>query len=106
MMSNRQELIDGYFDVVLTAEQQVELSEWIRSDPAHAKTFAHASLLHDCLRKALAVRAEMLDQPKTKSSIRALDGRFPSMSVWNTAASVADSLRGVWRTLVHSVVRF
>ena len=89
MMFNPQELIDGYFDEVLTAEQQAELSEWIRSDPAHAKTFAHASLLHDCLRNSLAVRAEMLNEPKTKSSIRALGVRFPSLSVWSTAASVA-----------------
>lgn len=88
-MSNPQELIDGYLDEVLTAEQQGELSGWIRSDPAHAKTFAHASLLHDCLRNSLADRAEMLDEPKAKSSIRSIDGRFPSMSIWSTAASLA-----------------
>ena len=95
MMHNPRELIDGYLDDFLTAEQQVELSDWIRSDPSHAKAFAHASLLHDRMRNALAVRAELLDgpktldEPKTESSIRAIERRFPSMSVWSTAASVA-----------------
>ena len=89
MMSDPRELIDGYFDEFLTAEQQVELSEWIKSDPAHSKSFAHASLLHDRLRNALAVRTEMHDEPNTESSIRAISSRFPTMSVWSTAASVA-----------------
>ncbi len=87
-MFSPRELIDGYLDDVLTAEQQVELSEWIRSDPEHAKTFAQASLLHDRLRSVMAVRAETLNETKPMSSIRA-GGRIPTMSVLSTAASVA-----------------
>ena len=86
MTSDPRELIDGYFDEVLSAEQQSELSQWMKSDPSHAKVFAHHSLLHDRLRNELAVRSD-LPGGLIKSSIP--ESRFPSLSVWSTAASVA-----------------
>jgi hypothetical protein len=47
-------LIDGYLDDTLTADQQEELSAWIKVHPEHARTFAEAMLLHDRLRNTLA----------------------------------------------------
>lgn len=43
------ELISGYLDGVLSAEQQAELSKWIESDPAHADQFAEAILFDNRL---------------------------------------------------------
>jgi hypothetical protein len=48
------ELIDGYLDDALTADQQEELSAWIKTNPEHARIFAEAMLLHDRLRNTLA----------------------------------------------------
>lgn len=46
-------LIDGYQDDVLTAEQHVELSAWIKASPENALTFAAAAMLHDRLRNEM-----------------------------------------------------
>lgn len=53
MISDSRELIDGYLDDALTAEQQEELSAWIKANPEHARIFAEAMLLHDRLRNTL-----------------------------------------------------
>ena len=55
MISDPRELIDGYLDDALTADQQEELSAWIKANPEHARIFAEAMLLHDRLRNALAM---------------------------------------------------
>jgi len=55
VISDPRELIDGYLDDALTADQQEELSAWIKANPEHARIFAEAMLLHDRLRNALAM---------------------------------------------------
>ena len=54
MISDPRGLIDGYLDDTLTADQQEELSAWLKVNPEHARTFAEAMLLHDRLRNTLA----------------------------------------------------
>ena len=54
MSASATDLIHGYVDETLTAEQQVELANWIKESPEHAGQFAETVLLHDRL------RAEML----------------------------------------------
>ena len=53
MIPDARELIDGYLDEALTADQQDELSAWIKANPEHARIFAEAMLLHDRLRNTL-----------------------------------------------------
>jgi hypothetical protein len=48
------DLIHGYLDEMLTAEQHVELANWIKASAEHARQFSETVLLHDRL------RAEML----------------------------------------------
>lgn len=55
MISDPRELIDGYLDDALTADQQEELSAWIKANPEHARIFAEDMLLHDRLRNTLAM---------------------------------------------------
>lgn len=50
MMRKEHELINGYLDETLTEEQIADLSQWIKSDPQHARQFAKQLLLHDQLR--------------------------------------------------------
>jgi hypothetical protein len=50
---NPSELIDGYLDDALTADQHAELSAWIKAKPENARIFAEAMLLHDRLRNTL-----------------------------------------------------
>ena len=53
MNRNPIELIDGYFDDVLTDEEHEALTAWIKSDFDHVKQFAEATMLHDRMRAAL-----------------------------------------------------
>jgi hypothetical protein len=53
VIPDARELIDGYLDEALTADQQDELSAWIKANPEHARIFAEAMLLHDRLRNTL-----------------------------------------------------
>jgi hypothetical protein len=55
MTSDRRDLIDGYFDDDLTADQQKALSEWIKADPENARLFVQSALLHDRLRNTLTL---------------------------------------------------
>ena len=42
-------LINGYLDDALSDDEQRELSDWIKADPANATRFAQAVMLHDRL---------------------------------------------------------
>ena len=57
-MSDLRDLIDGYFDDTLTAEQLKALSHWIKAAPTNALTFANASLPHDRMHNTLAIADE------------------------------------------------
>lgn len=53
------QLISGYFDDTLNENEHVRLTEWINANPANARQFADASLLHDRLRDELVVQATL-----------------------------------------------
>lgn len=52
-------LVDGYLDETLSSAEHDELAAWIRADPAHARVFAEAVVLHDRLHAEM-LAAEML----------------------------------------------
>ena len=53
MTPDPRELIDGYLDDTLTADQYAELNAWIKANSEHARFFTEAMLLHDRLRNTL-----------------------------------------------------
>ncbi len=59
MTRDPNDLISGYFDESLGADDHAALSEWIRSSPAHARQFADAAMLHDRLRDELVADATL-----------------------------------------------
>ena len=88
MSESPRDLIDGYFDDVLTPQQHSTLSEWIKSDPEHARIFAQQAIFHDRLRNLLSSSAET-DEFVTRST--PVDTRrwlLSRSSLWS-AASVA-----------------
>lgn len=66
MMSDFDELIHGYLDGHLSAEQESELCDWVKSNQANARAFADAIRLHDAMRNAKGMRQEL--EPTTKTS--------------------------------------
>ncbi len=64
MNSDMRDLIDGYLDDLLSQQQLQQLSQWIQSDPLHARQFASELMLHDRLRNELMAQTELaaLDQ--------------------------------------------
>ena len=97
-MLDPRELIDGYFDDVLTPEQHATLSDWIKADPDHAQIFAKAALLHDGLRNALAVDSHTAEQTGPTTAPTLLNwqlGSFLPASLWSTAASLCVLLAGM-----------
>jgi hypothetical protein len=59
MTRDPNDLISGYFDESLSADEHAAMTEWIRSDPEHARQFADAALLHDRLRDELVADATL-----------------------------------------------
>ncbi|MCY2981727.1 MAG: hypothetical protein NTU79_23965 [Planctomycetota bacterium] len=92
------ELIDGYLDDALTADQQEELSTWIKVHPDHARTFAEAMLLHDRLRNTLAAYETpvAMHRSSTIESRRGgLGGSWLMSSVARTTAAAAVLILGL-----------
>lgn len=50
MTRDHSELVSRYFDDLLTEDEFLDLQEWLRTSPDHAREFARAALLHDRLR--------------------------------------------------------
>ncbi len=44
------QLIDGYLDETLSADEQAVLNHWLKESPQNAQQFAQEMLLHDRLR--------------------------------------------------------
>lgn len=76
MNADFQQLIEGYLDDALTAEQQKLLGDWIKSDEDHARTFAAEVMLHDRLRNASLVLEQGTERVSativTRSWVRSL----------------------------------
>ncbi len=89
MTNSFHDLINGYLDDMLTAQQHAELSEWIQSDPEHARQFAESVMLHDRLRGEFGYPHDLprIDEPANKVPLTAYSIR--SLSMLATAASVA-----------------
>lgn len=76
MSASATDLIHGYLDETLTAEQQVELENWIKESPEHAGQFAETVLLHDRL------RAEMLAGDVLENQHAVVASRSSSERLW------------------------
>jgi hypothetical protein len=76
MSASATDLIHGYLDETLTAEQQVELANWIKESPEHAGQFAETILLHDRL------RAEMLAGDVLENQHAVVASRSSSDRLW------------------------
>lgn len=76
MSASATDLIHGYLDETLTAEQQVELANWIKESPEHSRQFAEAVLLHDRL------RAEMLAGDVLENQHAVIANRSSSERLW------------------------
>ena len=76
MSASATDLIHGYLDETLTAEQQVELANWIKESPEHSRQFAEAVLLHDRL------RAEMLAGAVVENQHAVIANRSSSERLW------------------------
>ena len=76
MSASETDLIHGYLDETLAAEQQVELANWIKESPAHSRQFAEAVLLHD------RVRAEMLAGAVVQNQHPVIANSSSSQRLW------------------------
>lgn len=76
MSASATDLIHGYLDETLTAEQQVELANWIKESPEHSRQFAEAVLLHDRL------QAEMLAGAVVENQHAVFANRSSSERLW------------------------
>jgi len=73
------ELINGYLDESLSEEESPELADWIKADPAHARQFARATMLHDRLQSELnaGIEGDEADDDAEAGNVVA----FPGASV-------------------------
>lgn len=106
-MTDPRELIDGYFDDSLTAEQLESLSTWIKADPNNAHSFAHASLLHDRLRNTFTIAEEPpvkftlpregeVERPgSTSTSILTIPSKIERVLFWKTTSAAAVLVAGL-----------
>ena len=98
MIPDNRELIDGYLDEALTADQQEELSAWIKANSEHARIFAEAMLLHDRLRNTLST-AESPDAILPSLTIESprgwLGGSWLMSSLTRTTAAAAVLILGL-----------
>jgi hypothetical protein len=91
-MLDPRELIDGYFDDTLTADQHAAFSAWIKADREHARIFAETTLLHNRLRDTLAMdeSSVAIDPPSTLEAPRGwLGGSWLTSSLARTTAAAA-----------------
>ncbi len=92
MNDHLHDLINGYLDDMLTAEQHATLSEWIQSDAVHARQFAEAIMLHDRLRNEFAFLQEVQEANAIVESATIVQSKgfsLRSYSLMATAASLA-----------------
>ncbi|MEZ6136711.1 MAG: hypothetical protein R3C53_17580 [Pirellulaceae bacterium] len=106
MIPSPSERINGYLDDVLTADQQAELSAWIKAKPEHARIFAEAILLHDRLRNTLGTDGvpNAIHLSTTIESPRGWLANLWSMSSFVRASAAAAvlvfGLMALWFTIV------
>lgn len=73
MTLESKQLIDGYLDETLSADEQGTLNRWLKESPQNAQQFAQAMLLHDRLRGEHLALAAM-----PRSHFRQTGGDFPA----------------------------
>lgn len=56
MNNDSQQLIHGFLDDALSAEQHAAFEKWLQESPIHAQQFAAAAMLHDRLSSEFALR--------------------------------------------------
>ncbi len=80
MSASATDLIHGYLDETLTAEQQVELANWIKASPEHARQFSETVLLHDRLRAEMLAGEELLVTPSVSEGQHGGAASNPSLT--------------------------
>ena len=95
MSASATDLIHGYLDETLTAEQQVELANWIKASPEHARQFAETVLLHDRLRAEVLAGDELLVTRSVSEGQSAGTATNPSLTRRVTYGRHSRSLRTV-----------
>jgi hypothetical protein len=64
MSSDPNRLINGYLDCSLSSDEQIEINDWVKSDPVNARRFTLAVMLHDRIRvqyQSMKLTHEQLD---------------------------------------------
>jgi hypothetical protein len=115
MSAHEVDLIHGYLDETLTAEEHVELSNWIKASPDQAWQFSQLVLLHDRLRAEMLIDAGWEAQKSVTVSVRSSKHRWSARIfalssalclmlilggiIWQTASSpvlaIADELQRI-----------
>ncbi|MEZ6043473.1 MAG: hypothetical protein R3C20_23485 [Planctomycetaceae bacterium] len=95
MSASATDLIHGYLDETLNAEQQVELANWIKASPEHARQFAETVLLHDRLRAQVLAGEELLVTRSVSEGQSAGTATNPSLTRRVTYGRHSRSLRTV-----------
>lgn len=94
-----QDLIDGYLDELLTADEHYQLSDWIKADPSHARQFAEAVMLHDRLRADM-LAADMLTAEEPLTALQPVASREAAVAEASTRRRVAGIFSAVCLLLV------
>jgi hypothetical protein len=89
------ELISGYLDGTLTADEEAALNVWVKAAPENARAFAAAVVLHDRLRDAVRVASAAQPVPAEPGPGRA-KGAVRARLLGAAAALVAAVLAVVW----------
>lgn len=99
MAFSAEELIHGYIDETLDAEQLEELASWLNHSPENARQFAEAILLHDRLHaEVLALSASRFHENESQLVGRpALNWKGRLAALAAAACVICVSLIGVWQ---------
>lgn len=100
-----QDLIDGYLDELLTADEHQQLAQWIKSDPSHARQFAEAIMLHDQLRADM-LAAEVLTAEGPPTGLQRASSREAAVAEASTRRRVAGIFSAVCVLLVVALVNW
>lgn len=85
MSDDLQDLIDGYLDERLSSEQAQQLNDAIKQNPAAARRFAQAALLHDRLSAEFRI-GQLADTDRRE--LRIAPQALPSRRRWTVTAFV------------------
>jgi anti-sigma factor RsiW len=104
MNNDSQQLIHGYLDDTLSAEEHTAFEHWLQESPSHAQQFAAVAMLHDRLRSELALSelgaatAPPVEHTRRSSPIRSI------FALTTTACLLLLLVAFVWQGFVANPV--